>query len=91
MSAPYVFRHWSIRPDMVEALERYRDLHHPVGDFLQAVISNDLKEAAARADDDNLENIQAFAAYLYNELPSPSQGSRKAYADWIAAAERAGD
>jgi len=66
------------------ALERYRDGHCPVGDFLQAVIANDLRESLGRADEANTEALQKIVWWVYNELPSPAQGSAEAYREWIA-------
>lgn len=88
MSKPYVFDRgggvsFTVRADMVEALEAYVHQGRPLGDFLRAVVSNDLIEACAMADSMNLLNIPAFAAYLWNEMPPGSFGSRKAYDGWI--------
>ena len=52
------------------------------GSFLQAVISNNLKESFAQADDENKKNIQAFVAYFYNEVPAPAWGSPEAMMNW---------
>jgi hypothetical protein len=84
MSHDYTFRFWRIRADMVEALEAYVQDGIPLGDFLQAVICNDFKAAAGRADDDNLMNLPAFAAYMVNEMPMMSHGSREHYTVWLA-------
>ena len=81
----YYFRQWRIRPQMVRALESYRDVHLPTGDFLRAIITNDFMRAAQHADDDNLANLPAYAAYVYNELPYNIHGSQEAYDAHIAA------
>lgn len=83
MSQDYRFRGWCARSEMVEALDRYAQLRHPVGDFLTAVLCNDLKEACGRADDDNLHNLPAIVAYCYNVLPMPCWGSPEKVAAWI--------
>lgn len=67
-----------------DKLDRYADHHEPVGDFLQAVLSNDLQAACARADSSNLWVIPVYAAYIYNELPSQSHGSREKVAAWCS-------
>jgi hypothetical protein len=58
---------------------------------LAAVLSNDLMDACGRADSNNLDNIAAYPAFMYNEMDSRSYGSRKAVKDWLDmhAAERA--
>jgi hypothetical protein len=68
----YHYQGFRIRSDMLAALERYIDQGVPVGNFLQAVLENDLHEAVSRADDDNMANLPAFAAWLYNEAPAGS-------------------
>jgi hypothetical protein len=70
---------------VVADLERYRDDGCPLGDFLKAVVSNDLMEAASRADSQNSYSLPAYAGWLYNECPSAARGSKKAYLDWIEA------
>ena len=60
---------------MEEHLIAYRDLHRPVGHFLTAVLSNDLTEAVARADDYNLLLIRHIVAWCYHHLPHNIWGS----------------
>lgn len=79
----YLFRHFRIRAQMMEAIHRYVEKHQPVGKFLTAVICNDLREACAYADDDNLINLPAFVGYFYNEAPSLCWGSRKQMEYWL--------
>ena len=52
------------------------------GDFLYAAICNDFMELRGRADDDNLRNLPALAAFLYNEVPMALRGAEK-YAAWV--------
>lgn len=65
------------------AIERYIKDRKPPGDFLTAVICNDLKEAVARADDENQNNLPAYVGYFYNEAPSACWGSRAAFKNWL--------
>lgn len=80
---PYRYRNWSIPERMMPALERYINDHLPPGDFLNAVLENNLREACAYADDENLENLPAFVAYLYNEAPGRCWGSPEAVTAWL--------
>jgi len=59
------------------------DHKRPVGDFLTAVLHNNLTEAVARADDENIKNLPAFVGYLYNEAPSLCWGSKERVAEWL--------
>ncbi len=55
----------------------------PPGDFLTAVLSNDLQEAVARADSENQAALVQWVCWLYNEAPSDCWGSLEKVADWI--------
>jgi hypothetical protein len=86
MTAPYVASRglgMVIPSHMVERLRAYIELGHPMGDFLQAVISNDLREACSRADDTNCHILPAYIVYLFNEAPAPCWGSREKYEAWV--------
>lgn len=65
-------------PDIVESLTAYMQQRRPTGDFLRAVIANDLMEAFARADADNLAALPHIAAWCYWNLRGP-RGSYDAY------------
>ena len=79
----YVFRQWYIPERMMGGLERYFESHIAPGDFLTAVLQNDLMEAMGRADDENIANLPAYAGYLYNEAPSGTYGSVENFNNWI--------
>ena len=79
----YTFRQWHISDRMMIGILNYTEHHIPTGDFLTAVISNDLTGACFRADDNNLENLPAFVAYFYNEAPSTCWGSEDKRLRWI--------
>ena len=82
--AAYVWNGFYIRDDMLLAIRRYIEHGIPPGDFLQAVICNDLKEACGRADEENLENLPAYVAYFYNNAPGGCWGSKGRMQDWVA-------
>ena len=83
----YRFRGFEARTDMLEKLNAYAERHEPVGDFLRAVLENNLSEAVGRADEDNLKNLPAFVIYLYNEMPSPCWGSPEKVKAWLENAQ----
>lgn len=72
-----------VRGEVVAALLEYAERGVPLGEFLQAVLSNDLMEASARADADNRANLAALASFVWNEMPSPCWGSHRIYDVWI--------
>jgi len=79
----YYFREFYIRPQMMDAIRRYIDEGLEPGDFLTAVIQNDLFGAVNWADDENLRNLPAFVCYFYNEAARGSWGSKEGMAYWI--------
>ena len=68
---------------MMGGIERYINDKINPGDFLQAVICNDLREAVGRADDENIRNLPAYVAYFYNEAPSLCWGSKEKMEAWL--------
>lgn len=68
---------------IVVALEGYRDRWLLPGDFLQAVLRNDLKAAIALADDSNVLLLRHIVAWCYTNLPSAAWGSREKIAEWL--------
>jgi len=68
---------------MLPGLERYINHGSTPGGFLVAVLSNNLKEAIWRADDENIENLPAYINYMTYEAPSGCWGSLEAMNAWI--------
>ena len=73
----------SIPARMHGGIERYLANRIEPGHFLMAVLCNDLKEACGRADDENIELLPVYVAYLYNEAPSACWGSYDKVRAWL--------
>lgn len=69
---------------LYDALVAYRDEGQPVGGFLTALLTHDLMDACARADNTNLWLLPIYTAFLYNDMPSPAHGSPAKVAAWLA-------
>lgn len=54
------------------------------GGFLRAVISNNLSESFARADEVNRERLYDIVSFFYNEAPGESWGSVEKMKAWAA-------
>lgn len=67
------------------SIKRYLEAHVEPGDFLKAVLCNDLKEACARADDENIHLLARYVTFFYNYAPFHCWGSPQAYEAWIKA------
>ena len=79
----YQYRQFFIPDYMVEGLDRWIEHGILPGDFLTAVLCNDLMDACGRADATNIGNLPAYCAYLYNEAPRACFGSRANVEAWI--------
>ena len=83
MSKLYKFNQFYIPERMMSGIRRYVEHGVRPGDFLSAVIQNNLSQAVGRADTENLKNIPAFVAYFYNECPGTCWGSPEKMEAWI--------
>lgn len=84
----YHFLKWHIPERMMPAIRRYIDYGKRPGSFLSAIIQNNLSEAFARADSENVENIGAFVAYFWNECPLGCWGSKGKMEKWMENKEK---
>jgi hypothetical protein len=61
------------------------------GDFLQAVLRNDLKEAISRGDHYSIMGLRGLVVFLYNYVPTLCQGSKSAMVAWAKLSEEERD
>ncbi len=73
----------SIRPDIIESILDYVRERVPPGDFLRAVLENNLKESFQRADEDNIRNMFEIVQFIYNEIPASCWGSPEKVKEWL--------
>ena len=73
----------SVRPDVIESIMSYVHDRVPPGDFLEAVLENDLKESFERADDDNIRSMFEIVQFVYNEIPARCWGSPEKVKRWL--------
>ncbi len=76
-------RYRTLKASIIEGVILYVVAGVPVGSFLEAVITNDLKEACGRADDLNRYHLFDIVSLLYNEVPMKCWGSPAAYVAWV--------
>lgn len=79
----FTYREWYIPDRMGGGIERYVKHGIKPGDFLTAVIENDLHMTLSRADDENLKNLSAYVGYFYNEVPQSAWGSKAKMNAWM--------
>lgn len=73
----------NIKPETIETLRRYADHGIPTGDFLRAVLENNLFEAAGRADPENFAALGDICGYVYNEMPAGCWGNPQTVREWL--------
>jgi len=70
-------------PGVIESLKNYVEVGVPPGGFLEAVLSNDLKEAFGRADINNRYAMFDIVSYCWNHIPSQCWGSKETVTEWL--------
>lgn len=66
-------------------LERWITKGIMPGDFLKAVLENNLSKAIGRADETNIKYLPGIVTWLYNRAPSACWGSRERVQGWQTA------
>jgi hypothetical protein len=72
-----------IPPACRNGLIRFILFGDEVGDFLYQILSNNLVEAAGRADHLNIEILHVYAGFLYNVAPRSSWGTQNVVECWM--------
>jgi hypothetical protein len=56
------------------------------GQFLMAVLSNDLQKAVGHADDNSMKSLRRIVQFVYFDLPSDCWGSPEKVRAWLSGA-----
>ena len=67
----------AIPPRVLDAINNYVWYAQPTGDFVKAVLSNDLMGAVRRADDRSQTAMQSICEYIMWSVPSVCYGTRE--------------
>lgn len=70
--------------DAIHSLKWYAEKRRPTGQFLEAVLSNDLFDAMARGDPESREVLPGIVSFIYNRMPGNCHGSRAKVRAWLA-------
>lgn len=81
--APEIYQDERLPEHIRGGVESYIEHHRAVGHFLTAVLSNDLREACARADQINRYRLFDIVDWLYNEAPRACWGSPESVDAWL--------
>lgn len=74
----------NIPTHMQETIKRYVIEKVRPGDFLSAIIKNDLRNAIGHADSENLPLIKLYVQWFYNRAPMACTGSESAMNSWLS-------
>ena len=67
----------------IQGILRYVTKRIPPGDFLMAVLTNNLKESFGRADARNRAALFEIVSLCHNEIPAECWGSRENVSKWL--------
>jgi hypothetical protein len=68
---------------MLEDLNRYVTEHVLSGNFLYALLSNDLSQSFSHADSETIAAMYDYVQYVYNYMPIQCWGSKEKVNAWI--------
>lgn len=72
-------------PDSLhDGLIEYLVGRRPTGDFLRAVLCNDLRDAALRASESNARELVAIVRFLVYHAPATSWGNETIVSIWLS-------
>ena len=77
---------YALLPNL-DSLKAYVEKRQPVGQFLTAVLENDLAGAVAHADSNNVWLIPIYHCWIYNEAPCLCHGSKDRVTKWLFPSE----
>ena len=77
------FQNCIIPEYMCSGIELYLNQGIRPGDFLTKIFENDFVGAIGKADTNNMQNIPAYANFLYNYVSISCWGSKKTVDAWI--------
>ena len=73
---------YGIPERMHGAIIRYYERGIPPGDFLSAVIDNDLFRAVAYGDSENIHTLRSYVLWFFNQAPGGTAGFKGATKKW---------
>ena len=80
----------SVPAHLRPGLEAHVRTGRPVGEFLTALLCNDLRDAVLRADEESLAALRGLLQFLSREMPGACWGSPERVTAWRARGGLAG-
>ncbi len=75
--------HLLIREDTMDSIKEYVLIGRPPGDFLRAVMENDLQESFGHADQGNRATLFEIVSFVYTCCPNACHGNPEAVRNWV--------
>lgn len=72
-----------MKPSTQDAISRYAKERCMVGDFLYAVLTNNLVSSIALADEENKRDLEEIVHYCYWNIPAICWGSPEKVSKWL--------
>lgn len=79
----YQFAAKGLPDHMEESITGYVFEGRPVGNFLQALLKNNLQMTFAYADEQNRKRIHQWVQFIYNDVPADCWGDDERIKNWI--------
>jgi hypothetical protein len=85
----YAYKPWKVEdaPEINHLISSLRDYvvsgRGSIGDFLLAVLRNDLSGAIAHADDTSMRNLRRISQFIYCNIPRVCWGSKERVDEWL--------
>jgi hypothetical protein len=76
--------HDSIPELIIAQIDNFHVEHLPPGDFVQAVLENDLTSVLSFADEDSFKALRSIWAYCHKSLPPEAWGNPDLVASWLS-------
>jgi len=73
---------------MVDGMKRYLEHGIEPGDFMIALLCNDLTGAVNRADGTNIRLLPEWVRFMFNDIPSNAWGSVHTYQNWVGQTQK---
>ncbi len=80
----YHYKNSTIAPILLDHIKDYVERGVLPGWFLQAVITNNFRQAVFRVPKEEANNLEAYAHYFYAIVPAECHGSEEAMKAWVA-------
>lgn len=80
----FMFDRFAVPVHMRDVLVNYIEKGWDPGEFLYAVLTNNLREAVGRADCFNIGQLPAYIYYLHNYAPADCWGTKEKVKAWLA-------